>query len=137
MSEQCCSAGSEPNKAIIACDGACLKGEIARDAANRLARNPENSATRVCLGHAVTAENSGMLERVINAAKVISVEGCSLKCGTNILKQKLPELQATVVDASKFYNCDHSKYFNVYDLPRDRIDEYSAKVVKHIEQSFL
>lgn len=137
MSLQCCSVGKEPKKAIISCDGACLEGEIARGAANMLARKLENLATRICLGNAVTVKNSGALENIIRATKVILVEGCSLKCGTNILKQKLPDLQAIIVDASKFYSCDHNKYFNVYDLPREKIDEYSANVVKHIEESFL
>ena len=47
-----------PRTAILACEGGCLKGEVARVAANMLAYKLErDTSVRICLGDAVTGES--------------------------------------------------------------------------------
>lgn len=125
----------EPKTAILSCEGACIKGEVARVAANMLAyRLQRDAAVRICMGDAATG-NSGFADLVNRAPKVISVEGCPLSCGVTILKKRLPDLKATVVDASQLYSFDRSKYFEIFDLPREQIEEYAIAVAKHINQN--
>ena len=82
-----------PKKAVLACEGGCVKGEVARVAANILAyRMERDKAVRICLGDAATG-NSGMLELVTWAPQVIAVEGCPLQYGTEIMRKRLPTLQ--------------------------------------------
>ncbi len=43
-----------PKRAIVACEGVCIKGEVARTAANLLAyRLERHKAVRICFGDAV------------------------------------------------------------------------------------
>lgn len=123
----------EPKTAVISCEGACIKGEVARAAANILAYQlKRDSAVRICLGDAATG-NSRMVDLITRAPKVISIEGCPLSCGTAILMKRLPDLKATIIDASMLYVFDRTKYFEIFDLPREQIDEYAQSVAKHIE----
>lgn len=126
-----------PKRAILACEGACLKGEVARVAANTLAyRLERDSAVRICLGDATTA-NSGMTDLVTRAPEVIAVEGCPLHCATEILKTRLPALQPTIIDASQLYTFDRGKYFEIFDLPRTEIEANAEKVAQHIQQTLF
>lgn len=126
-----------PKKAILACEGGCIKGEVARVAANILAYNLErDSSVRICLGDAATG-NSGMLELIKRAPEVISVEGCPLQCGTEIVKKRYPELQTTVVDASTLYEFDRSLFFEIFDLPHSEIEKFAFSVATHVRQNYF
>jgi uncharacterized metal-binding protein len=126
-----------PKKAIICCEGACIKGEVARIAANILAyRLQRNSTVRICLGDATTG-NSGMLDLIHRAPEVISIEGCPLQCGINILQNRVPDLHATIIDTSKLYDFDRSKYFEIFDLPREQLEAYALAVATHIENNYF
>ena len=126
-----------PKIAVLACEGGCVKGEIARVAANMLAyRLERDKAVRICLGDAATG-NSGMLELVKRAPVVIAVEGCPLQCGTEIMRYRVPDLKTTVINASTLYEFDRSKYFEIFDMPREEIDAYAAKVAQHIQQKYF
>ncbi len=129
--------GLTPKKAIISCEGGCIKGEIARVATNILAyRLQRNEAVRICLGDAATGD-SGFVELVKRSPNVIAIEGCSLQCGTEILKKRLPELVTTVINASELYEFDRSKYFEIFDMPRPEIEEYAQKVAEYVQKSFF
>jgi uncharacterized metal-binding protein len=124
-----------PKKAVIACEGACVKGEVARVAANLLAyRLERDSAVRICLGDAVTGD-TGMARLVERAPEVIAVEGCPLRCGTEILKGRMPELRATVFDASTLYSYDRDACFEIMDMPRERIEAHAAAVAEHVRRA--
>ena len=124
-----------PKKAVIACEGSCINGEVARLAANSLAYDRQREATvRICLGDASTG-NSGMVELVKRAPEVIAIEGCPLHCGTAILQTRLPDLQTTIIDAAKLYSFDHAKFSNVLDFSREQLDEYAKNVVDYAERN--
>jgi len=126
-----------PKKAILCCEGGCIKGEIARVAANILAyRLQRAEAVRICLGDAATGE-SGFVELVKRSPSVIAIEGCPLQCGTEILKKRLPELVTTVINASEIYEFDRSKYFEIFDMPRSEIEEHAQKVAEYVQKSFF
>lgn len=123
-----------PKKAILACEGGCLKGEIARVAANILAyKLQRDAAVRICLGDAATG-NSGFIDLVTRAPEVIALEGCPLNCGTEIMKRRIPDLNATIIDVSALYEFDRSKYFEIFDMPSTEIEEYAYKVATYIQE---
>ena len=126
-----------PKRAILACEGGCIKGEVARVAANLLAYKLErDAAVRICLGDAATG-NSGMVDLVNRAPEVIAVEGCPLQCGTEIMRRRMPDLKTTVIDASSLYSFDRSRYFEIFDMPREELDEHAQKVAECIRQQFF
>lgn len=121
-------------KAILACEGGCIKGEIARVAANILAYKLQRDTTvRICLGDAATG-NSGFVDLIRSAPEVIAVEGCPLQCGTEIVRKRIPALQTTVINASELYEFDRTKYFEIFDMPRAEVEEHAQKVADHIEK---
>ncbi|WP_374515884.1 putative zinc-binding protein [Niveibacterium sp.] len=116
-----------PRVAVMSCEGACAKGEIARVTANlvsyRLARD---SVVRLCLGDAVTAD-SGFSEVVQRAPWVVSVEGCPLCCGSRILRTRFPDVAIRAVVATQYYDYDASK-FEIHDLAPGEADAIAQKV---------
>lgn len=147
----CCSKGSQGTRvcadaksyverqlaqgsklAVVACEGACVKGEVARVAANILGYQLERDrAVRICVGDAATAD-SGMRDLVTRAPRVIAVEGCPLHCATEILKARMPGVNFTPVTASEMYEYDREKYFEIFDMPRPELDAHARTVAQRI-----
>ena len=155
MADKCCSScaadricpdgyryvqhqlASAPKLAVLACEGACIKGEVARTAANILAyRLHRDKAVRICLGDAATG-NSGMTELVQRAPEVIAIEGCPLSCGLTVLKSRLPDIAATAIDISNLYSFDREAYFEIFDLPREKIDEFARIVADQVSKNYF
>lgn len=129
--------GCPPKKAVLSCEGACIKGEVTRVAANILAyRLQRDNAVRICLGDASTG-NSGMYDLIRQAPEIIALEGCYLHCGTEIMKMRDPDFRATIVETSQFYSFDREKYFEIFDLPRSEIDEFAGKVAEEVQSRFF
>lgn len=126
-----------PRIAVMACEGGCIKGEVARVAANILAYQLErDAAVRICLGDAVTG-NSGFVELVKQAPKTIVIEGCSLNCGTQIMKTRLPDFEPIIVEAIRLYSFDRDKYFEIFDMPRAEIEQYAKIVADYVEKTIF
>lgn len=126
-----------PKKAVLACEGGCLKGEIARVAANILTyRLQREASVRICLGDAATG-NSGFIDLVNRAPEVIAIEGCPLQCGTEIMRTRIPDLKTTIIDASTLYKFDRSKYFEIFDMPRAEIEEHANKVAEYMQERYF
>jgi uncharacterized metal-binding protein len=124
-----------PKKAVIACEGACVKGEVARVAANVLAyRLERDAAVRICLGDAATAD-SGMRELVERAPEVIAVEGCPLRCATEILRRRMPDLHPRIFDASTLYTYDRKTCFEIMDMPREQLEAHGSAVAEHVRNA--
>jgi len=100
-----------PKTAVVSCEGACLKGEIARRAANRIAHElaPEH-AVRICHGGAFLLTQGGMRHLVEQASQVIVVDGCPLACGTRVAEAAFPEKQLDVVIANTLYEGDEAQF---------------------------
>ena len=102
----------ETSKSIVvmACEGACLRGELARLTANYLCDElaPEKTA-RLCLGGAFT-KDTGQRNLARNAPRVIAIEGCPIECGTRMMKAVLPDLQPEVHQISKLTRFDQKLF---------------------------
>lgn len=121
-----------PKAAIVSCEGACLKGEIARRAANLIAQElaPERTA-RICHGGAFMLNQGGMRELVEVAKQVIIVEGCPMGCGTRIARAAFPERDFDVVVANALYK-GNDALFGTNELPNEEIQRLAKVVAEQI-----
>ncbi len=124
-----------PKIAVIACEGACSKGEIARMAANlvtyKLARE---STARICLGSAFT-KDSGQRNLVRRADKAIAIEGCFLSCSSRMMKGALPGLKPEIVLADTIYKT--SLPFSPDEAPEEQLRECAAKVAEAVVNEYV
>ena len=124
---------AEPKVAVIACEGACTKGEIARDAANLLAYRLEREQTvRICLGDAVTAD-TGFCTLVERAPLVLAIEGCPLCCGTRILRHRFPTIKPRAVIANRYYDYD-MRQFEIFDMEPQEVRRHALQVAEQGRQ---
>lgn len=121
--------------AIMACEGSCAKGEVARQAANLVAhRLASDSTVRICLGGAFT-KDSGQRDLVRRADKVIAIEGCFIDCSSRMMKGVIPDLQPTVVRADRLY--DAKLPFGVDEVPHEMLVIYAGEVAKKVVQEHV
>lgn len=111
-------AAREARKPIVvmACEGACLRGELARLTANVLCDElaPEKTA-RLCLGGAFT-KDTGQRNLARRAERVIAIEGCPIACGTRMMQAVVPDLKPEVFLIPKLTHFD-SVLFSIKDMP--------------------
>ena len=117
--------------AIMSCEGACLRGEIARRAANLICHSlaPERTV-RICLGGAFT-KDTGQRQLVGKAKRVIALEGCFINCSSRMMKGVIRELEPEVIIADKLYDFDRS-LFGMDEMSEDEIKVHSQEVAKKI-----
>lgn len=72
---------------VLSCEGACIRGEIARLAANIVAK--EEPYRRACHGELLTVPKSAMAAWVQDAEKTVLIDGCFLRCHGRILENLL------------------------------------------------
>ncbi len=116
---------------VMSCEGACLRGEVARRAANVLCHEmaPERTA-RLCLGGAFT-KDGGQRALARNASRLIAIEGCFLECGTRMMKGVVPELAPEVIVADTLYRFDRS-LFGIEEMPEAELNEHAREVARAI-----
>ncbi len=116
---------------VMSCEGACLRGEVARRAANILSYElaPEKTA-RLCLGGAFT-KDCGQRALVRNANRVVAIEGCYLECATRMMKGVIPELEPEVIVADGLYEFDRN-LFGIDEMPEAELSAHAREVAKTI-----
>lgn len=99
---------------VLSCEGACIRGEIARLAANIVAKG--EGFARGCHGELLSVPHSAMAEWIKQAEQVVLIDGCSLRCHgrvlENLLGKKLVQFNALSV---------YKKYADVFDI--DEVEE--------------
>lgn len=116
---------------IMSCEGACLRGEVARRAANVLCFEmaPDKTA-RLCLG-AAFAKDTGQRALAGNASRLVAVEGCFLECAARMMKGVIPGLEPEVVVADGLYDFDRG-LFGIEEMPEPELNEHAREVAKAI-----
>ena len=99
---------------VLSCEGACIRGEIARQAANILARRP--GFGRACHGELLTVPNSAIARWVKTAGQVVLIDGCFLRCHGRLLENLLGREQLLQFDALSHYK-KYSDLFDPEDVP--------------------
>lgn len=107
---------------VLSCEGPCVRGEIARLAANLIAKEVPSLA-RACHGETFFVPHSAMASWVKGAEKVIMIDGCFLNCHGRALKGLIGEEKVVQMDALPL----HKKYGNVFSM--DDVPERELKAV--------
>lgn len=95
---------------VFSCEGACIRGEIARQAANIVAR--QDPYRRGCHGELFAVPHSAMAEWANKAPKAIVIDGCFLRCHGRIMKDLIGEDRLVEFDALSHYK----KYTDIFDI---------------------
>ncbi len=127
------SAGRTP---VLACEGACIRGEIARLAANLVAQELPSLA-RACHAETFFVPHSAMASWVQEAEKVIMIDGCFLNCHGRVLKQLVDEKKVIHVDALPLYK-KYTEVFLADDVPEEErkavARQVAAKIIAKLRQ---
>jgi uncharacterized metal-binding protein len=117
--------------AVICCEGACLRGEVARQAANILCHDlaPEKTV-RICLGGAFT-KNTGQRGLVREAGRVLALEGCPVDCASRMMAGVIQGLTPEVINVSKLYDFDRS-LFGIDEMAPDEIRAHARTAAEKI-----
>lgn len=126
-------AASQASKpvAVMSCEGACLRGEVARRAANILCYElaPEKTA-RICLGGAFT-KDTGQRNLVRNAPRVVALEGCLIDCASRMMRGAIPGLEAEVIEADKLYEFDRN-LFGIDEMSEEEMTSHARTVAESV-----
>ncbi len=115
---------------VFSCEGPCIRGEIARLAANFVA-NDVPSYARACHAETFFVPHSSMASWVKEAGKSIMIDGCFLKCHGRVLKKLVSEDKVVHIDALPLYK----KYTNIFlmdDVPEEERKAVARQVADKI-----
>ena len=85
--------------AIVACSGAANTGQTANEVATNLCAKSDEY-TMVCLA-ALTLNHKNSLDKVANAKKIVVIDGCPVKCASQIVAKytdKKPDLDIQIME---------------------------------------
>jgi len=99
---------------VLSCEGACIRGEIARQAANMIAK--EAPFARGCHGELLTVPDSAIARWIKGSGKVLLIDGCFLRCHGRVLERLLDEGCLLQFDALRVYK-KYSDIFDADDVP--------------------
>lgn len=115
------SGTKEPKIPVLSCEGACIRDEIARQAANLVAK--EKPYGRGCHGELFTVPESAIAKWIRSAEQVVLIDGCFLRCHGRIMERLLNEDRLVQFDALVV----HRKYNEIFD--DDDVPEAERKAV--------
>lgn len=99
---------------VFSCEGACVRGEIARVAANLVAK--EEPYRRACHGELFTVPHSAMAHWAETADRGVIIDGCFLRCHGRVMKGLIDEARLVEFDALSHYK----KYTDIFEIDRLR-----------------
>lgn len=102
---------------VFSCEGGCIRGEIARLAANLVAK--EEQYRRGCHGEMFTAPHTAMAAWLKGAGRVVVIDGCSMHCHGRIAPTLVGKEHLRIFDGLSMYN----KYTDVIDIDAVPEDE--------------
>jgi uncharacterized metal-binding protein len=121
---------------VLSCEGPCIRGEIARLAANLVARELPGFA-RTCHAEAFYVPHSAMAQWVKTAEKLLMVDGCFLKCHGRVLKKLVGEEKVIHIDALPFYK-KYTDVFLIDDVPEEErkaaARQVADKIIANLKQ---
>jgi uncharacterized metal-binding protein len=121
---------SEKKIPVFSCEGPCIRGEIARLAANLIAHEVPSFA-RACHAETFLVPHSAMARWVKEAEKSIMIDGCFLKCHGRVLKKLIGEEKVVHIDALPLYK-KYTDIFLMDDVPEEERKEVARQVADKI-----
>ncbi len=110
---------------VLSCEGACIRGEIARLAANMIAK--EEPYRRGCHGELFTVPRSALAQWIKNAGKIVLIDGCFLRCHGRVLENLVGRENLVQLDALSFYG-KYTDRFDIDSVPEPERKETARKV---------
>lgn len=110
---------------VISCEGACIRGEIARLAANYIAK--EEHFGRGCHGELITVPDSAISSWIRSAETVVLIDGCFLRCHGRIIENIIDRDRLVQFDALSYYN-RYTDIFDYEDVPEPERKETAREV---------
>ena len=121
---------------VLSCEGPCIRGEIARLAANYVAQDVPSLA-RACHAETFFVPHSSMAHWIKGAEKSVMIDGCFLKCHGRVLKGLVGEEKMIQIDALPFYK-KYTDIFSMDDVPEDErkavAREVADKIIAQLRQ---
>ena len=114
---------------VISCEGACIRGEIARLAAHLVAK--EEPYRRSCHGEMFTAPHSSIAEWMREAEQVVVIDGCFMKCHGRILKNLVDDEKLLQFDALSIYK-KYTDLMSIDDVPEEERKATAREVADNI-----
>lgn len=110
---------------VLSCEGACIRGEIARLAAHLVAK--EEPYRRACHGELFTVPDSALSQWIKKAGKIVLIDGCFLRCHGRILENLVGEQNLVQFDALSLYE-KYTDRFDIDSVPEEERRETARKV---------
>lgn len=115
---------------VLSCEGPCIRGEIARLAANLVSQERPEMA-RACHAETFFVPHSTMAQWVKGADKCVMVDGCFLQCHGRVLRKLVGGEKVIQIDALPYYK----KYMDIFlmdDVPETERKEVARLVADRI-----
>jgi len=116
---------SEGKIPVLSCEGACIRGEIARLAANKVAK--KEPYRRSCHGELLTVPDSAVTQWTKDAEKVVLIDGCFLRCHGRILENVIDKDKLIQFDALSHYK-KYTDVFDIDDVPQKEREKVAEQV---------
>jgi uncharacterized metal-binding protein len=110
---------------VLSCEGACIRGEIARLAAHLVAK--EEPYRRGCHGELLTVPGSALAQWIKKAGKVVLIDGCFLRCHGRILENLVGKENLVQFDALSYYR-KYTDRFDIESVPEEERRETARQV---------
>ena len=117
---------------VLSCEGACIRGEIARLAANIVSK--EKKYSRGCHGELITVPESSISRWIKTSEKVVLIDGCFLRCHGRIIENIIDKEKLIQFDAFSHYN-KYTDVFNYEDVPEEERRKTARSVAGWIIES--
>jgi uncharacterized metal-binding protein len=117
---------------VLSCEGGCIRGEIARLAANLIGE--KEGFARGCHGELFTLPNSEISQWIKKSEKVILIDGCFLRCHERIMKNLLGENQLVNFDALSHYE-KYTDLFDINEVPEEELKQVAQSVADWVLSS--
>ena len=114
---------------VLACESACIRGDIARRVANLVAR--QEPFARACCAEVALVPHSTMARWVKEADQVVMIDGCFLKCIGRILNNTVDKEKIIHIDALSLYH-KYTDLFDMEDVPEAERIEIARQVADQI-----
>jgi uncharacterized metal-binding protein len=123
---------AEKQTPVLACEGPCIRGEIARLAANIVAQEVPGYA-RACHAETFFVPHSAMARWVKGSDRSVMIDGCFLRCNGRVLDNLVDPESVLHIDANPI----HHKYADTFlmdDVPEDERKATARDVADRIIQ---
>jgi hypothetical protein len=99
---------------VLSCEGACIRGEIARLAAHIVAK--EEPFRRGCHGELLTVPGSALAKWMTTTEKLVLIDGCFLHCHGRVLENLIGRDRLVQFDAHSYYR-KFNENFDIDEVP--------------------